>query len=185
MNFRYKHDMRLSTLMRFLSFETDLLLPGSNIHNHKFVSSFSRQHGHSSDWEKYLNTKRRGLEYIKKEMCHDFIIYTEVSSMFIGFLFMSLSMEPDVVLSLTTPAEGKWALLFSTLFGNDFAPINWLKFFKVMGCLLSAEDRQHYDMESGIRKRNHGNGNRNGNGIRKERFQAINLKKYILAMTIK
>ena len=44
-----------------------------------------------------------------------------------------------------------------------------------MGCLLSAEDRQHYDMESGIRKRNH------GNGIRKERFQAINLKKYILA----
>ena len=54
-----------------------------------------------------------------------------------------------------------------------------------MGCLLSAEDRQHYDMESGIRKRNQGNGNRNGNGIRKERFQAINLKKYILAMTIK
>lgn len=107
MNFRYKHDMRLSTLMRFLSFETDLLLPGSNIHNHKFVSSFSRQHGHSSDWEKYLNTKRRGLEYIKKGMCHDFIIYTEVSSMFIGFLFMSLSIEPDVVLSLTTPAEGK------------------------------------------------------------------------------
>ena len=185
MNFRYKHDMRLSTLMRFLSFETDLLLPGSNIHNHKFVSSFSRQHGHSSDWEKYLNTKRRGLEYIKKGMCHDFIIYTEVSSMFIGFLFMSLSIEPDVVLSLTTPAEGKWALLFSTLFGNDFAPINWLKFFKVMGCLLCAEDRQHYDMESGIRKRNHGNGNRNGNGIRKERFQPINLKKYILAMTIK
>ena len=45
-----------------------------------------------------------------------------------------------------------------------------------MGCLLCAEDRQHCDMESGIRKRNHGNGNRNGNGIRKERFQAISLK---------
>ena len=75
MNSRYKHDMRLSTLMRFLSFGTELLLPGSNIHNHKFVSSFSRQHGHSSDWEKYLNTKRRGLEYIKKGMCVMILIY--------------------------------------------------------------------------------------------------------------
>lgn len=79
MNSRYKHDMRLSTLMRFLSFGTDLLLPGSNIHNHKFVSSFSRQHGHSSDWEKYLNTKQRGLEYIKKGMCVMILSFTRKS----------------------------------------------------------------------------------------------------------
>ena len=79
MNSRYNHDMRLSTLMRFLSFGTELLLPGSNIHNHKFVSSFSRQHGHSSDWEKYLNTKRRGLEYIKKGMCVMILSFTRKS----------------------------------------------------------------------------------------------------------
>ena len=41
--------------------------------------------------------------------------------------------------------------------------------------------------ESGIRKwkRNHGNGNGNGYGICERRFQAIDLKNNILAMTIK
>ena len=41
------------------------------------------------------------------------------------------------------------------------------------------------ETESRKRKRNHGNGNGNGYGICERRFQAIDLKKNILAMTIK